>query len=98
MALGYPPRLLSFGLVVKRNVQIPAVRIVGSTGQLSTYRLTRLDRQNIGEVEDRLLPMGVLGVWPSAEAHWLVAGGELDVKPGDQGVNVVGSSDVQLER
>lgn len=80
-------------LVINCNVQITVLDVVGSAFELTLDVLAGFDGQNVCEVEDGLLPVRVLGVWASAEAHRFVAGGELDVKPRDQGVHVVGSAD-----
>lgn len=80
-------------LVINCNVQITVLDVVGSAFELTLDVLAGFDGENVCEVEDGLLPVRVLGVWASAEAHGLVAGGELDVEPRDQGVHVVGSAD-----
>jgi hypothetical protein len=36
-------------------------------------------------------------MWTSGEADRLVAGGEFDIEPGDEGVDVVGSADREVE-
>jgi hypothetical protein len=64
---------------------------------LSLNLLSGLDGQNIREVEHGLLPVGVLCVWSGAESDGLVACGEFDVEPGDEGVDVVGAADGELE-
>lgn len=56
-----------------------------------------LDGENILEVEDGLLPVGVLGMWASGEANGLVAGGEVDIEPRDQGVDEVIAGNGELE-
>lgn len=80
-------------LVINCNVQITVLDVVGSAFELTLDVLAGFDGENVCEVEDGLLPVRVLGVWASAEAHGFVAGGELDVEPRDQGVHVVGSAD-----
>ena len=49
-----------------------------------------LDCQDVPKVEDGLLPVSVLCVGPGGELDGLVAGAELDVEPGDEGVDEVG--------
>jgi hypothetical protein len=56
-----------------------------------------LDSEYILEVEDGLLPVGVLGMWAGGEADGLVAGGEVDIKPRDQGVDEVIAGNRELE-
>jgi hypothetical protein len=80
------------GLVRKRDVKVAAVVVVGRAGELALDLLTGLDGEDVLEVEDGLLPVGVLGVRASGELDGLVAGGELDVEPRDHGVDVVGAA------
>lgn len=58
--------------------------------------LALLDRQDVLEVEDGLLPVSVLCVGTCGEADGLVAGGKLDVEPGDDSVNKVAAADLEL--
>lgn len=44
------------------NIQISRVLAVGMTADLSVNLISMADRQVIRQVEDGLLPMGVLGV------------------------------------
>ena len=85
------------GLIGESNVEVTAVVFVGSACELTLDLLAGLDGEDILEVEDSLLPVGVLGVRASGEADGLVAGGELDVEPRDQGVNVVGAAHREVE-
>lgn len=75
--------VLRIELVVNCNVQISPVAVVRTACQLACDFLAGLDGEHIGEVKDGLLPMSVFGVRAGAEAHRLVAGGELDVEPSD---------------
>lgn len=59
--------------------------------------LALLDGKDILQVKDRLLPVGVLGVGARGEANGLVAGGELDVEPGDERVDEIVAPRGQLE-
>jgi hypothetical protein len=97
MPLGHPTRILRLHLIINRNIQISPIILVGPAAQLAAHGLPSFHGQDVGEVEDGLLPVGVLGVGSGAEADGLVAGGELDVEPGDQGVDVVGAADGQAE-
>ena len=51
--------------------------------------LALLDSQNLSQVEDSLFPVCVFCVWASRESDWLVAGGEVDVKPSDECMNEI---------
>lgn len=96
MSISGATLLLGVELVVNRNVQISPVAVVGTAGKLACHLLAGLDGEHIGEVEDGLLPVGVLGVWAGAEADGFVAGGELNVEPGDKSVDVVGAADGEV--
>lgn len=85
------------GLVGESDVKVTAVVVVGSACELTLDLLAGLDGEDVLEVEDGLLPVGVLGVRASGEADGLVAGGELDVEPRDHGVDVVGAAHREVE-
>ena len=85
------------GLVGESDVKVTAVVVVGSACELTLDLLAGLDGEDVLEVEDCLLPVGVLGVRASGEADGLVAGGELDVEPRDHGVDVVGAAHREVE-
>jgi hypothetical protein len=89
--------VLRFHFVVNRNIKISPVAVVGSAAELAAHALTSLCRQHVGEVEDGLLPVRILGMRACAESHRLVAGAELDVEPCDEGVHVVGTSNREIE-
>jgi len=97
MALSNTALILRIVLVINRDIQIPPVVNIGPAAQLPRHRLAGLDGQDVGKVEDGLLPVRVLCVRARGEADGLVAGGELDVEPGDEGVDVVGAAHGQLE-
>lgn len=82
---------LIFGLqlVVDSNVQVSSILLVWSASKLACDVFASLDSEDIGEIEDGLLPMCVFGVWTGAEAHGLVASGEFDVKPGNDRMHIV---------
>ena len=77
------------GLVRESDVKVTAVVVVGRANELTLDLLAGLDSEDVLEVEDGLLPVGVLGVRAGGEADGLVASGELDVEPRDHGVDVV---------
>lgn len=84
--------VVGLGLVLEDDVEVATVVVVGGAGELALDLLAGLDGQDVLEVEDGLLPVGVLGVRAGGEADGLVAGGELDVEPRDHGVDVVGAA------
>lgn len=59
--------------------------------------LALLNGQDLAKVEDGLLPVSVLGVWAGGETDRLVACGEVDVEPSNEGVDEVVSSGVEDE-
>lgn len=84
-------------LVRDLDIQITVVLLAGLILQHTSDSLAFLDRQDVLEVEDGLLPMCVLCVGPGGEADGLVAGGEFNVEPGDDGVDKVAAADLELE-
>jgi len=80
------------GLVGESDVEVTTVVVVRRACELTLNLLAGLDGEDVLEVEDGLLPVGVLGVGASGEADGLVAGGEFDVEPRDHGVDVVGAA------
>lgn len=97
LSLGLAEWILSLELVRDLNIKITWVLGVWSVGEDTTDLFSLLDGQDITEVEDGLLPVSVLGVWAGREADWLVAGGEIDVEPGDDGVDEVVAAGVEEE-
>lgn len=92
VAVGGTALVISRGLVVDRDVEVAAIVLVRLASELALDLLASLDGEDVLEVEDGLLPVGVLGVRTGGEAHRLVAGRELDVEPRDHGVDVVGAA------
>ena len=89
--------IIRLQLVLQPDVQISPIPVVGPARQHTPDALSRLDRQRVLEVENRLLPVRVFCVWTRAEPDRLVAPAELDVEPGDDGVDVVGAAHGQVE-
>ena len=97
MAIANSALILGLELVVDGDVEISPVLLIWPAAQLASDVLASLNGEHICEVEDSLLPVSVLCVRASAEADWLVAGGELDIEPRDESVDVVGSADGEVE-
>jgi len=93
LALGLTTLLVGLERILNLDVQISSVAVVGLAEKSSVELLAGLDGEVVVEVEDGLLPVGVLCVGAGAELDGLVAGGELNVEPGDQSVDVVGAAD-----
>lgn len=53
--------------------------------------------QDLTEVEDGLLPVGVFCVWTGRESDWLVAGCEVDIEPSDQCMDKIVATAVESE-
>jgi hypothetical protein len=90
-------RVFGHQVVGDLDVEVALVFIVGLVHKDAAYLLSLLHRQNFSEVEDSLFPVSVFGVWPCGEANGLVACSEVDVKPGDQSMYEVVSSDIKGE-
>jgi hypothetical protein len=93
-----PVHVFRVELVVDGDVEITVVLLGGLVLEHTGDGLTLLDGQDVLEVEDGLLPVGVLCVGPSGELDGLVAAGKLDIEPGDQGVDEVVAADLDLVR
>lgn len=89
MAGRAPGRIVDLEGVVDLNVQVAAVLVVGLDVELALDLLAVLHGEDVLDVEDGLFPVGVLGVRAGGEADGLVAGGEVDVEPGNEGVDEV---------
>ena len=74
------------------------VVLVGGAGEHALDLLAGLDGEDVLEVEDGLLPVGVLCVGAGGELDGLVAAGKLDIEPGDQGVDEVVAANLYLVR
>lgn len=95
--LSLPIRVISKHLIIDANIQVPPITTIRLASEHALHRLTGLNSQNLLQVKNRLLPVRVLGVGARGEAHGLMARAELDVEPGDQGVDVVGAADGEVE-
>ena len=83
-------------LVVDSDVEIAVVLLAGLVLKNTGDSLAFLDGQNVLEVENSLLPVGVLCVGTSRELDRLVAACELDIEPGNQSVDEVAAADLKL--
>lgn len=97
MPLRHPHLILRLHLIINHNIQIPPILVIRPTRQSPLYFLPSLHRQHIGKIKHRLLPVRVFRMRTGGEADGFVAGGELDVEPSDQGVDVVGAADGEGE-
>ena len=86
---GISCRVVSVQLIVKLDVKVASILVVGLVGQVSSNRLALFDGEYFSEIEDGLFPMRVLGMWPRGEADGFVAGGEVNVEPGNECVDEV---------
>lgn len=73
--------VLSLELVGNLDIQVSPVLGIGLDIKLDGNFLICVDGKDILEVENGLLPVGVLGVRTGGEADGLVACSELDVEP-----------------
>lgn len=89
--------VLGLETVFDLDVEIATVLLVGAVVERALNLLSLLDSKHILEVEDGLLPVSVLSVWPSGEADCLVAGGKVNVEPGDKSVDEVIPSGDEVE-
>lgn len=87
--LGVSGGILGLETVLDLDVEIAAVLLVGPVVQGALDLLALLDGKDVLQVEHGLLPVSVLCVRASGEADGLVAGAEVNVEPGHQGVDEV---------
>ena len=97
MAFSLPSRIVGLKLIVDSNVEIAPILQVGFHGNRRRYPLAGRYGEHVLEVEDGLLPVGVLGVGAGGEPDGLVAFGELDVEPGDEGVDEIVAAAAEFE-
>lgn len=97
LSLGLSRGVRGLEAVLHLDVEVAAVLVVGADVELALDLLALGDGEDVLEVEDGLLPVRVLGVGAGREADGLVAGREVNVEPGDQGVDEVVAAAGQLE-
>ena len=93
-----PVHVFRVELVVDGDVEVTVVLLGGLVLEHAGDGLALLDGQDVLEVEDGLLPVGVLCVGAGGELDGLVAAGKLDIEPGDQGVDEVVAANLDLVR
>lgn len=79
------------------NVQIAFVLLVGLVAEHTHNLLALLDREGVFEIEDRLLPVRVLGMWPRRESNGFMTGAKVNVEPGNERVHKVTTPHVEAE-
>lgn len=89
--------IISLKLIRDLDVQITLVLLIWLVIQDTLDLLALLHGQHFTEVEDGLLPVSVFCVRASGEADGFVAGCEVDVKPGDEGVDEIVAADIEGE-
>lgn len=97
LARRLPVHIFRVELVRDLDVQITVVLLARPGVECTGYGLTLLDRKHILQIEHRLFPVRVLGVWACRKANRLMAGGKLDVEPGDDGVDEVAAADFEAK-
>lgn len=93
-----PAFILRFQLVVDRNVEVPPIFVVWTTAKFTHDFLASFYGQDIGEVENGLLPMSIFGMWTGAETNRLVTSRKFDVEPCNERMNVIRAANLKLER
>ena len=76
-------------LVIDLNIEITFVLCIRFVCEIPCHGLALLDCEHFAKIEDRLLPVCIFGMGAGGEPNWFVAGGKVDVEPGDQSVNKV---------
>ncbi|KAG8322670.1 hypothetical protein J6590_018050 [Homalodisca vitripennis] len=84
-------------LDVNGEIQIPVIALVGLHRKHAVDLLVPLHRHVVVHVEDSLLPVGVGSFWSRAQSYPLVTLGEFDGKEGDQCLDVIIATDLEME-
>jgi len=92
-----PRRIVRHQLIADLHVQIPLILAIRLVLQDASDLLSLLYCQYLPQVEHCLLPVSVFRVRAGGEADGFVAGSEVDVEPGDQGVYEVVTAAVECE-
>ena len=82
-------RAVAFVLVVQLDVEIAGVLLVAARRERANDLFSMLEIDHFVEIQNSLLPVGVLDVGTRAKVHNLVAIGKPDVKVRYNGVDVV---------
>jgi hypothetical protein len=90
-----PVHILRLELVRNLDVQIAVVLVTWPCVEHTGDGLALLNRQDVLEVKHCLFPVSVLCVGPCGELDGLVACSKLDVEPGNDGVDKVGTTDFE---
>jgi len=97
-ALCLPVHVVCVQLVVDGDVEVAVVLLARLVLEETGDGLAFLDGQDVLKVEDGLLPVRVLCVRAGGKLDGLVAAGEFDVEPGDQGMDEVVATNLELVR
>ena len=98
LASRLPVHILGLELVGDGDVQVAVVLLAGLILQNTADCLAFFDSQDVLKVEDSLFPVRVLCVRAGGEADGLMAGGKLNVEPGNDGVDKVVAAYLELVR
>jgi len=93
-----PVHVVCVQLVVDGDVEVAVVLLARLVLEETGDGLAFLDGQDVLKVEDGLLPVRVLCVRAGGKLDGLVAAGEFDVEPGDQGMDEVVATNLELVR
>ena len=88
-ALGSTVRVRGLKLVGDGDVEIALVLVIRLVLQDTRDNFLLLNGKDIAQIEDGLLPVGVLGVGTSREGDRLMACTKFDIEPSDHGVDEV---------
>lgn len=87
--LGVTHRVCGFEFVIDADIEVTLVLVVGLVLNHTGENFSLLHGKDITQIEDSLLPVGVPGMRASGKADGLVACGEVNVEPSNQGVDKV---------
>ena len=85
-------------LVIDFDIEVALVLRVRLICEVSCNTLAFFDCEDFAEVENRLLPVCIFGVRTGREPNGFVTGSEVDVEPGNEGMDEVVSLATEAER
>jgi hypothetical protein len=95
--LSFPHRIIRNQLVTNLHIQIPLILTIWLILQNTSDLLSLLDCQDFPQIKDRLFPMCVFRVRSRTKVDGFMTRREIDIEPGDKGVNEVVATAVKPE-
>lgn len=95
--LCHPQMIICFKVVLDCDVKVTLLLLIWFTRQGASNLLALFNRQDFPQIKNCLLPMCISCMWASCKFYGLVACSEVDIKPGNEGMNEVAPAAIQDE-